>query len=97
MSSSAALASSTRLDSPVHRWYVDLAQQYVSGSVSKGLACTPLKFLSLQSDSPRAKALCRKLGVSECLSVLVVDPSTGRKMLEVCGTKIEQELPSGVC
>lgn len=92
---SASLASSNRLDSPVHQWYMDLAGQYVSGSSNKGLVHSPLRFLSLQSDTPRAKALCRKLGVSECLSVLVVDPSTGRKMLEVCGTKIEQELPSG--
>eukprot|EP00878_Enallax_costatus_P029948 GHUV01032521.1.p1 GENE.GHUV01032521.1~~GHUV01032521.1.p1 ORF type:complete len:387 (+),score=105.00 GHUV01032521.1:104-1264(+) len=93
---SSSLGNPTKLDSPVHHWYLDLAAQYVAGSSSKGLACSPLRFLSLQSDSPRAKALCRKLGVSEGLSVLIVEPSSGWKMLEVCGTKIEQDLPSGL-
>lgn len=88
--------STTQLDSPVHSWYLDLAAQYAAGSSNQGLACSPLRFLSLQSDSPRAKALCRRLGVSEGLSVLVVEPSSGKKMLEVCGTKIEQDLPPGV-
>lgn len=87
-----------RLDSPVHHWYQGLAAQYHSRSSSNGdkAVKSPLRFLSLQSDGPRAKALCRRLGVFDAaLSAMVFDPSSGRKVLEVCGTKVEQELPAG--
>jgi hypothetical protein len=89
----AAVASSSpacQLDSPVHDWYKQLAGQYASGSGS-----SKLRFLSLQSDAPRAKALCRRLGVNAPLSVLLVEPGSGRQVLQVVGRKVEQELPSG--
>ncbi|KAF8063768.1 hypothetical protein HT031_003625 [Scenedesmus sp. PABB004] len=84
------------LDSPVHRWYTELASAYAAAPLPAGAGAAPFRFISLQSDTPRAKALCRRLGVSECLSVLVVEPVSGRKLLEVCGTKIEADLPSGL-
>ncbi|KAF6260071.1 hypothetical protein COO60DRAFT_1686219 [Scenedesmus sp. NREL 46B-D3] len=90
----APVASSSptcQLDSPVHHWYRQLAGQYAScGASSK------LRFLSLQSDAPRAKALCRRLGVGGPLSVLLVEPTSGRQMLQVVGIKVEQELPSAL-
>eukprot|EP00775_Hariotina_reticulata_P003157 gene3157-3434_t len=77
-------------NSPLHSWYQQLAASYATAGSRK------LRFLSLQSDSSRAKALCRRLGVSEGLSVMLVAPGTGRKVLEICGTKIEQDLPAGL-
>jgi hypothetical protein len=90
----AAVSSSSptcQLDSAVHHWYKQLAGQYASSSGSS----SKLRFLSLQSDAPRAKALCRRLGVGAPLSVLLVEPGSGRQVLQVVGTKVEQELPSG--
>jgi hypothetical protein len=89
----AAVASSSptcQLDSAVHHWYKQLAAQYASSSSG-----SKLRFLSLQADAPRAKALCRRLGVGAPLSVLLVEPGSGRQVLQVVGTKVEQELPSG--
>jgi hypothetical protein len=56
---------------------------------------SPVRFLSLQADSARARAVCRRLGVSAGLSVVLVDAASGRRLQEVCGTRIEQELPNG--
>jgi hypothetical protein len=94
-SAAAAATSVPRLSSPLHNWYQQLASSYAAVAGSTSGISSKLRFLSLQSDSPRAKALCRRLGVSEGLSVLLVAPSTGRKVLELCGTKIEQDLPAG--
>ncbi|WIA34509.1 hypothetical protein OEZ86_012832 [Tetradesmus obliquus] len=82
----AAVSSSSQacqLDSPVHQWYQQLAGQYSSSR---------LRFLSLQSDAPRAKALCRRLGVGGPLSVLLVEPGSGRQVLQLVGNKVEAEL-----
>lgn len=78
------------LSSSLHSWFCGLAGSYASAA-----AAPPMRFLSLQSDSPRAKALCRRLGVSAGLCALLVEPGSGRKLLEVCGTKIQQQLPAG--
>uniref|UniRef100_A0A383WFA0 Thioredoxin domain-containing protein n=1 Tax=Tetradesmus obliquus TaxID=3088 RepID=A0A383WFA0_TETOB len=86
----AAVSSSSQacqLDSPVHQWYQQLAGQYSSSR---------LRFLSLQSDAPRAKALCRRLGVGGPLSVLLVEPGSGRQVLQLVGNKVEAELPAAL-
>jgi hypothetical protein len=90
----AAVPSSSptcQLDSPVHHWYQQLAGKYASSGSGSG----KLRFLSLQSDAPRAKALCRRLGVGGPLSVLLVEPGSGRQVLQLVGNKVEQYLPSG--
>jgi hypothetical protein len=84
-------SQSCQLNSAVHAWYQQLAGNYASSSSSS----SKLRFLSLQSDAPRAKALCRRLGVGGPLSVLLVEPSSGKQVLQLVGTKVEQDLPSG--
>ncbi|WIA14325.1 hypothetical protein OEZ85_002855 [Tetradesmus obliquus] len=86
----AAVSSSSQacqLDSPVHHWYQQLAGRYSSSR---------LRFLSLQSDAPRAKALCRRLGVGGPLSVLLVEPGSGRQVLQLVGNKVEADLPAAL-
>jgi hypothetical protein len=80
--------------SPVHAWYKQLAAQYAHSAASAGRA-SPVRFLSLQCDSARARAVARRLGTSAPLAAVLLDASSGRKLQEVCGAKIEQELPNG--
>lgn len=80
--------------SPVHAWYKQLAGQYAHSAAAAGQA-SPVRFLSVQSDGVRARAVARRLGVSAPLAVVLVDAASGRKLQEVCGAKIEQELPNG--
>lgn len=91
-----ASSSSSEPFSPVHAWFKQLATQYAHSSAAAS-RLSPVRFLSLQSDSPRARAVCRRLGVSAPLAVVLVDAASGRKLQEVCGAKIEQELPNGKC
>lgn len=83
---------SGELFSPVHAWYKQLAAQYAHSAAAEGRT-SPVRFVALQCDP--AHAVARRLGVSSNLAVVLVDPATGRKLQEVCGTKIEQELPNG--
>jgi hypothetical protein len=83
---------SGELFSPVHAWYKQLAAQYAHSAAVEGRT-SPVRFVALQCDP--AHAVARRLGVSSNLAVVLVDPATGRKLQEVCGTKIEQELPNG--
>lgn len=92
----ASSSSSSEPFSPVHAWFKQLATQYAH-SAAAASRLSPVRFLSLQSDSPRARAVCRRLGVSAPLAVVLVDAASGRKLQEVCGAKIEQELPNGEC
>jgi hypothetical protein len=78
----------------VHAWYKQLATKYAHAAAA-AKAVSPIRFLSLQSDSAPARAVCRRLGVSAGLSVVLVDAAKGRRVQEVFGTKIEQELPNG--
>lgn len=80
--------------SPVHAWYKQLAAQYAHSAAAAGQP-SPVRFLSVQSDGARARAVARRLGVSAPLAVVLVDAASGRKLQEVCGAKIEQELPNG--
>jgi hypothetical protein len=82
--------------SPVHAWYKQLAAQYAHGAAAAGRT-SPVRFLSLQCDGARARAVARRLGTSAPLAAVLVDASSGRKLQEVCGAKIEQELPNGEC
>jgi hypothetical protein len=83
----------------MHSWFTDLATAHAAGAAALGQLAPqhpPLRFVSLQSDSPRAKALCRRLGVSASLSAAIIDPSSGRKLMELCGRRMQAELPAGV-
>jgi hypothetical protein len=80
--------------SPVHAWYKQLAAQYAHSAAAAGQV-SPVRFLSVQCDGARARAVARRLGVSAPLAVVLVDAAAGRKLQEVCGAKIEQQLPNG--
>lgn len=94
----AATAAPPGATSPAHAWFCGLAAAHAAGAAAAGLgARPPLRFVSLQSDPPRAKALCRQLGVSASLSAAIVDPCSGRKLTELCGRRMQDELPAGAC
>lgn len=80
--------------SPVHAWYKQLAVQYAHSAAAAGQT-SPVRFLSVQCDGARARAVARRLGVSAPLAVALVDAASGRKLQEVIGTKIQTELPNG--
>jgi hypothetical protein len=82
--------------SPVHAWYKQLAAQYAHSAAAAGQA-SPVRFLSVQCDGARARAVARRLGVSAPLAVVLVDAASGRKLQEVFGAKIQTELPNGGC
>lgn len=93
---SANSSSSGEPFSPVHAWYKQLAAQYAHSAAAAGRSSSPFRFLSLRGDAARARAVCRRLGVSAPLAVVLVDPAAGgRRLQEVVGAKIEQELPNG--
>lgn len=80
--------------SPVHAWYKQLAAQYAHSAAAAGQP-SPVRFLSVQCDGARARAVARRLGVSAPLAVALVDAASGRKLQEVIGAKIQTELPNG--